>query len=179
MIKKITATALIAASLTTSAIAFEQQGAKKGNSVVGMDVRYNSMSIETAGTTTTNTNTNINVSYSQFLTDSIELGAYLGSSLSSSDTAGSTDTTSQNVGIMANYNFSSVSPTLVPYVGINGSMYTMDNGGTKTDENGYGAEAGLKIFVSEKASIVPAAYYQKLGESLTQTGAKVAVQFYF
>ena len=177
MIKKIVTASVIAASLTTSALAFEQQGVKKGNSVVGVDVRYTSTDIDAGGTTSTSSNTNANVSYSRFFTDSIEVGAYIGTMISSSP--GSSDTTTQNIGVMANWNFSSVSPTMVPYVGINGAMYSSETGGKTSDENGYGAEAGLKIFVSEKASIVPAAYYQSFGEFMTQTGAKVALQVYF
>ena len=174
MVKKILTVALVATCISTSIFAFEQQGIKKGNSKVGMDVRYtsNETTNSVTNTTSTTSNSNVNVSYAKFITDSIEIGGSVGLN---GNNDGNTTTTSTNYGVGINYNFSNMSPKIVPYVGVSYAVFVPDQG----DSLGGGqAEAGLRIFISEKASITPAAYYQSF-ENSTTTGAKVSIEVYF
>ena len=171
MIKRLVTTALVTASLMTSALAFEQEGIQKGNSVLGLDLRYTSMEYDGGGSSDMTT---LNGSYSYLVTDSIEVGLGFGYSYSDNTTEQTTTTLSPFV----QYNFVSVSPTLVPYVGLGVSIFASDNDGTTTDETGISGEGGLKIFISEKTSIVPAIYYDSY-DKFSQTGLKVGLQVYF
>jgi len=180
--KKIISTVLIVASLATSAMAFEQQGVKDGNNVLALDLRYTSTSPD-AGES--NDMATVFGSFSHFLTDSIELGLGLGYTLRESN---SMDSSTLTLTPFVQYNFGDVSPTMVPYIGVGVSIFSTDStsypagGGTATEssdsETGYSAEGGLKIFISEKTSVVPAIYYESY-DLYSVMGFKVGLQVYF
>lgn len=171
MIKKIMTSALIAATLSTSAFAFEQQGVKDGNNVLGLDLRYTSTS--TDGSDETSEMTMLNATFSHFLTDSVELGVGLGYIYVAQG-----ETTTYTLTPFAQYNFVDVSPTMVPYIGVGVALFNTESDTYTDDDTGYSAEAGVKMFVSENAAFVPAIYYESY-EFFSTTGIKVGLQVYF
>jgi len=164
--KKILTTALIAATLATSAMAFEQQGVKEGNSRVGVNAMY--MSVTPDGGDSIDMGL-ITGSYAAFLTDSVELG--LGLTYIISD-----DNSDYTLTPFAKYNFVDVSPTVVPYVGL-GFAY-MNGDSTEEAETGYNAEGGVKIFTSETTAITTALFYEAYDE-FDITGLKIGIEIYF
>jgi len=172
MIKKITTAVLLSASLATSSFAFEQQGVKEGNNVIGFDLRYTDTSPDVGGSSTTTT---LFGSGSYFYTDNIELGLGLSYNLSES-TGSKSETTTLTPFVQ--YNFVDVSPTMVPYVGGGISLQSTSSTGSSTSSTGFSFEGGLKMFMSEKTSIVPALFFESY-DAVTVTGLKVGVQIYF
>ncbi len=175
MIKKIAMATLLAATLSTSALAFEQQGVKEGNTRVGLNVTYDQ---STYGDNDSSGTGFLTASWAKYFTDSVEGG--LGITYMLNNPADGDADNSYTLSPFLKYNFSDFSPTSVPFIGA--SFVMMDGDSYEEALTGYGAEIGSNVFVDETTAFAPALYYQKYdfdGTDYVIIGVKIGIELFF
>jgi hypothetical protein len=125
--------------MIASFASFAQQ--EKGDQVIRFFVNFNKQESADAMM-------NLNFKYGKFITQNIELG--LSPSLSLG--GGSTTLSFEGYG---NYNFLLSDSKVVPYVGANLGVITIETKGAdeSTSAFTYGANAGFRYFISEKVNV--------------------------
>ncbi|MEA3522087.1 MAG: outer membrane beta-barrel protein [Campylobacterota bacterium] len=157
----------LCAGLSTSLLAFQQEGVAEGNKKVSV---YGELSNQDKSSMLY-----IGGSAGYYINNYIEVGGGLYGYINTYD-----GDTSEAITLSpyAQYNFSDYAPTIIPYVGV-GLTYSMYEYGGETDSQlGFSLEAGGKFFTAPKTSFTPALFYQTndYGDTL---GVRIALEIYF
>lgn len=184
--KKVLIGIVVLLSLSTSAFSFERHGIKEGVSGVDFSMRYSGMSPDYGDDSNNIYTARISGGYAYFLTDSVELGLGLGYTFLD---GGAYKNHIFTLTPSLKYNFTNVSETMVPYIGIgvsflkykyrdnhSGTGYTPNDG--DYSDTAADVELGLKVFAAENFAVVPA-LYSLVYENYTEQGLKVGFQFLF
>jgi len=120
----------------------------KGTKELGFNV--SSQNLDVDGSSARVSTTMISVLYGVFITEQIEAGGAV--NIIESE-GGSVETTQTGVEFHAKFHFIGANPVLLPYIGLELGVYSLDSGGNEYSGNSTGIMGGAKYFMSSTSSV--------------------------
>jgi len=144
--KKVIVGVLSAALVLGASSAFA--GTKAGDKEVGLNASLSTTSTDTNGSSSDSTSLNIMGTMGYFMSDALEVSVGSMGIVTASD---GSDSKNLALFVEPNYHFNT-STAMVPYAGVHGGMFLSQSGETSNSVFEYGAQAGIKSFLSENVA---------------------------